>query len=284
MKNRFIILLIVLCVSCGDNPVIGPENLSGPLQGRVLTYNKEGELTDRHDSVLINLTHRTTHDSIFVYSDSAGFFTVPDLPMGVYEMWYSKENYSRYYVAGYKHLGGTQTSYIDDVLLSKFIPGQIEIVNITYLDSDSTYYIRVDISLNNIPENYYQPCAVIFSFGYHPDKVLDYFPDYKISGYGNGHCSGYGPLFIIDRGSYQGDTTLYLHAYGAVAPGSYEGSLTDFDTLVYCKAFLSNYQFTAYKEYATNRGIITSIVDSSSLVSFSLRFDNLPIYNASDTP
>jgi hypothetical protein len=263
MKYFFLIAIILCLSNCVREDLVGLKDLSGQIGGQVITYNQFGESNLANDGVIINIKNLVTDQEFSAISDGDGKYTLENIPMGEYEVFYTKENFSKNYIGNYEHLGGTQSEYIHDVNLSEMLEGKIEIENISYNDADSTHKVNVLMTFNNIPEDTTKNIGVILVFSYKPDVLMKiHFDPYGYSG---------SLIYIDKKVPNKKNVTISIPVWYLMNSDNCGCGYKDIDTTVYCQAYLSNKILVAYNErYAWST--ISSISDSSSIKSFWLSY------------
>jgi hypothetical protein len=110
MKRLFLLLIVALAFACNknDDPQPSSQN-SADITGKVILFGKAGscDMFSDHAGVKVSLTLNGKVKTI--ETDSKGYFTFQQIPVGTYEIKYEKENFGTYYQYSIKHLGGAAT-------------------------------------------------------------------------------------------------------------------------------------------------------------------------------
>ncbi|MFO7658661.1 MAG: carboxypeptidase-like regulatory domain-containing protein [Bacteroidales bacterium] len=150
MSRISIILLILLVISCSEET--RQYDFKGDLSIKIFTTNDLDFTIDDNDSVKI-LVEGIIPEQIF-FTDTGGYCILDDLPMGTYNLTFTKEGYYPFYLTNFKYYGLDDLTNLT-IHLRKKCSILIEDFDIQF--GNNKIYVTGTYSTDNntLPDNYY---------------------------------------------------------------------------------------------------------------------------------
>lgn len=115
MTRISIILLILLVISCSEET--RQYDFKGDISIKITTANDLGFTINDNDSVKV-LVEGTIPEQI-LYTDTGGYCIIEDLPIGTYNLTFTKDGYYPYYLTNIKYYGSDDLSDLTIYLRKK---------------------------------------------------------------------------------------------------------------------------------------------------------------------
>jgi hypothetical protein len=229
----FFALSLMLLVSCKKDSV---NFKSGNITGFVDLIDVVGNYVPDKSGVKVTIVDKS--GTYTATTDNSGKYLINSVPMGTYDLEYSKTGYGIYYNKSISHVGGDVNTFVDKVGLLELIDFKILNSNVYYNDYDSTLTVEINYDTSLIDNRFYQysnsaGIDLLVYFNDSSDVSIDHY-DFNIEGYVDlKHISRtlYPTSYpdYAEKYSYHSPQTLYYTIYSVNPYQWYIRNMTYYD-------------------------------------------------------